>query len=164
MRKEKELLLLSHLRSNARESLTRISKKTRIPISTIFDKIRTYEEDIIQKHTSLLDFRKLGFDVKAHVLFRINREHRDDFGRFLLQHPCVNSVFRVNNGFDFIVEVITKTLTELDTFFDETQRYAVEARQEYFVLNDVLREGFLAYRPGFETVIMPQLQTLEKWK
>ena len=38
--KEKIELLISHLRNNSREQLTRLSKDTRIPVSTIFDLIR----------------------------------------------------------------------------------------------------------------------------
>ncbi|MBD3208858.1 Lrp/AsnC family transcriptional regulator [Candidatus Woesearchaeota archaeon] len=150
MKREKELLLLSHFRDNARESLTRISRKTSIPVSTIFDKLRHYEEDYIEKHTSLLDFRKLGFDVKAQLLFRIDKEQREAFKGFLLRHPRVNSVFRINNGFDYLVEAVFTSMHDLDGFFEETNKRGVTARQEYFVLQDVVREAFLSYKPEFE--------------
>jgi len=46
---EKDLLILSELRQNARETLTKMSKHTGIPISTIFDKIKqlNIEKEII---------------------------------------------------------------------------------------------------------------------
>ena len=34
---KKDLLLISHLRQNARETMTNVSRSTGIPISTIFD-------------------------------------------------------------------------------------------------------------------------------
>ncbi|HIJ01446.1 TPA: hypothetical protein HA363_02255, partial [Candidatus Woesearchaeota archaeon] len=60
---KKDVLLMSFFRNNARENLTRISRITRIPVSTIFDKLRDYEKELVKKHTTLLDFRKLGFDI-----------------------------------------------------------------------------------------------------
>lgn len=157
VKREKELLLISHFRHNARESLTKISRKTSIPVSTIFDKLREYETRMIEKHTSLLDFRKLGFDLKAHLLFKVEKSRRDEFQRFLMQHPRVNSVFRINNGYDYLVEAVFIGLHDMDSFFEETGVFGVQDRQEYFVLKDVLREGFLSYRPGFEQAYMPDL-------
>ncbi|MBN1275486.1 Lrp/AsnC family transcriptional regulator [Candidatus Woesearchaeota archaeon] len=157
MDREKELLLLSHFRRNARESLTRISRKTNIPVSTIFDKLRQYEGDYIEKHTSLLDFRKLGFDLKTHILFKVAKDGREEFQRFLLNHPRVNSVFRINNGYDYLVEAVFTGLGDLDQFFEEAGKRQVEERQEYFVLKDVLREAFLSHRPGFEEVILQEM-------
>ena len=59
---QKELLIMSHLRENSRKNLTKISKETKIAVSTIFDKIKKYEGGIIKKHTCILDFTKLGFE------------------------------------------------------------------------------------------------------
>jgi len=81
--KEKELLLLSHLRSNARKNLTNISKETGIPISTIFDKIRKYEGDVIKKFTSLLDFGKLGYDIRVSVMLKVDKNDRENVGNYL---------------------------------------------------------------------------------
>ncbi|MBW2982937.1 Lrp/AsnC family transcriptional regulator [Candidatus Woesearchaeota archaeon] len=150
MNKNKELLLLSHFRQNARESLTRISRRTSIPVSTIFDKLKTYENEVISKHTSLLDFRKLGFDLKAHLLFKVDKERREAFQGFLMSHPQVNNIFRINNGYDYLIEAVFTGLGDLDGFFEAASKNGAEERQEYFVLKDVAREQFLTYKPGFE--------------
>ena len=157
MRKHKDYLLLSHFRANARNSLTRISKKTNIPVSTIFDRLKDYEQDVITKHTSLLDFKRLGFDVKTQVLFRIEHGLRDDFQSFLSRHPRVNSIYRVNNGFDFLVEAIFVDMNDLDRFFEEAKLKGALDRQEFFVLEDLMREAFLAHKPGFEEISLPML-------
>lgn len=154
MKREKDLLLLSHFRNNARESLTRISRKTSIPVSTIFDRLREYENTLIAKHTTLIDFRQLGFDLKAQFLFKIEGSKKDEFQRFLSRHPRINSVFRINNGFDFLVEAIFIGLDDLDHFLDEVKIFPIEARQEFFVLQEILREGFLSQKTQ-----LPLLQT-----
>ena len=48
--KNKDLKIISYLRQNARMPLTKMSKKTQIPVSTIFDRLRTNEDDLIYKN------------------------------------------------------------------------------------------------------------------
>lgn len=160
MNREKELLLISYFRENARASLTGISKKTNIPVSTIFDKLRDYEGKMIEKHTSLLDFRRLGFDVKAHLLFRVAKEHKEVFQSFLSSHARVNSLFRINNGFDFLVEAVFRDLDDLHAFFEEAQHFNVLERKEYFVLKDILREAFLSHKPGYNMILDTPVQSI----
>lgn len=152
MNKEKDYLLLSHLRANARNSLTRISRNTRIPVSTIFDKLKEFEDTIIKKHTALLDFKKLGFDLKAHLLFRVAEEQKETFKQFLLAHKAINSIYRINNGYDFLVEAIFSNLKELDEFYQQAQTKGSVDRQEFFIMEDLARERFLSYQPGKKTV------------
>lgn len=142
--KNKDLVLLSEFRENARGTLKGISKKTGIPVSTIFDKLKVYEETVIHKHTSLLDFRKLGYDIKANLLLKVSNEQLDAFKSFLLTHPQVNSIYHINNGFDFLVEAVFHSFVEFHEFLDETSSRGVENRHEYFVLEDIAREQFMA--------------------
>ena len=135
---------MTYLRSNARENLTRISRLTHIPVSTIFDKLRDFESGLISKHTSLVDFRKLGFDVKVNMLFKIQRDGRESFRKFLMNHQNVNSIFRVNNGYDFLVEGIFVGMDDLQQFMEDIEQYPIEDKQELFVLEDLKREGFLS--------------------
>ncbi len=153
MKKEKELLLLSHFRNNARLSLTKISRMTKIPVSTIFDKLKEYENNVIKKHTALVDFRKLGYEIKAHLLMKVPKDKRDSFQDFLRKHENVNNVFRINNGYDFLVEGLFRNLKELDRFIEQAEAHGLEDKQEHFVLEEIAREEFLAYKPGFENLI-----------
>ncbi|MBN1274694.1 Lrp/AsnC family transcriptional regulator [Candidatus Woesearchaeota archaeon] len=155
----KDLLLISHLRANARTPMTKISKRTKIPVSTIFDKLKEYDQGLIKKHTCLLDFRTLGYDVKAHLLFKLPKEQREPFLSFLKAHQAINNVFRVNNGYDYLIEAVFKNLSELNEFYEATDAYRVEDRQEYFVLEDLAREQFMNYQPGFEILQKTTLTT-----
>lgn len=140
---KKDILLMTYLRSNARENLTRISRLTSIPVSTIFDKLKEFEKDLIKRHTTLIDFRKIGFDIKVNLLFRIPRSIREEFKEFLLTNENINSVFKVNNGFDFLVEAIFKDMNDMQRFNELLERFSIEAKQEMFILEDIKREGFL---------------------
>jgi len=148
--KDKDLLLISHLRKDARTPMTTISKNTRIPVSTIFDKLKTYKGNVIDKHTCLLNFKELGYEVKAHLLFKVQKEQREEFLKYIRTHGSTNNIFRVNNGYDYLVEAVFRNLHELQEFYEETENRGVEDKQEHFVLEDVAREQFLNHKPGFE--------------
>lgn len=81
---KKGLLLMTFLRKNARENLTRLSRKTSIPVSTIYDKLKGYDGNLIVKHTTLLDFSKLGFNARANILLKVERSLREELRSFLL--------------------------------------------------------------------------------
>ena len=75
--KKTDLLIISSLRQNAREKLTNMSKKTRIPVSTLFDRIRMHEGKLIKKHTALIDFNKLGYNTRANIILKVKKTDRE---------------------------------------------------------------------------------------
>jgi len=81
--KSKDYRIISHLRKNARVPLTKLSRETSIPVSTIFDRIKANEENIIVRHTTLIDFSTLGFHTRAHILVKVSREFRAEAGNYL---------------------------------------------------------------------------------
>ena len=141
--KEKELLLLSHLRSNARKNLTNISKETGIPISTIFDKIRKYEGDVIKKFTSLLDFGKLGYDIRVSVMLKVDKNDRENVGNYLKNHQNVNSVFRINNTYDYLLECIFRNMQEVHVFMEQIDKFKILEKEQFYILEDLKREAFM---------------------
>ncbi|MBR9702860.1 Lrp/AsnC family transcriptional regulator [Candidatus Woesearchaeota archaeon] len=143
--KTKERALLRYFRNNAREALTKISRKTGMPVSTIFDKLRKYEATIIQKHTSLLNFEELGYRVRAQLFVKTLPENRRTLGAYLKEYPNVNTIYRINNGFDYLVEVVFHSVQELEGFVEELElERGVKEKELYFIIADVAREQFLA--------------------
>ncbi|MCF7866575.1 Lrp/AsnC family transcriptional regulator [Candidatus Woesearchaeota archaeon] len=145
--KEKDLNVLSHFRNNARESLTKLSRLTRIPVSTIFDKLKEYEKkQIITKHTTLLNFKTLGYDIRTQILITIDQETKNKLQEFLVKNTKINSVFRINNGFDFLIEGIFKDMGELDRFTKELDTYNPKEKKEFFIMEDIKRESFMTHK------------------
>ncbi len=141
---EKDLLLLTHLRQNARETLTKLSRKTNIPISTIYEKLKTYNRDIIKKHTSLIDFSKLGYNARVEVMLRVDKENRDEIRDFLSRKSCINSIFKINNGYDFLVEGIFRNIQEVEDFLELVEdRFKIKQKQVYYIVDEIKREGFM---------------------
>ena len=71
--KKQDTLIVSLLRENSRMSLTDMSRITKIPVSTLYDKIKIYNKGLIMKHTTLVDFAQLGFSTRARVLLKVKR-------------------------------------------------------------------------------------------
>ncbi len=141
---KKDLLILSELRKNSRETLTRISKRTSIPISTIFDKIKYYQGDIITKHTTLIDFTKLGFNARANIMVKVDRSVREEARRFLVNHQNINTIYKISNGFDFLIEGIFKNVKDVEDFIDILgERFKLEQSQVYYIVEDIKKEAFM---------------------
>jgi len=147
MLKERDLNVISHFRQNSRTSLTKLSRLTKIPVSTIFDKLKEYEKkNIIMKHTSLIDFKTLGYDIRTQMLLTAQKDSRGELQKFLVMHPRVNTVFRINNGYDFLVEAIFKDMNELDKFSKEIEDFNPKEKKEFFIMEDVKREEFMSFK------------------
>ncbi len=142
---DNELRLLGYFRRNARLALTKISKQTGIPVSTIFDKLRKYEGDIIQRHVALLDFQKMGYTTRANVFVKTTPNNRIALANFLKLHPNVNAAYRVNNGFDYLVEAVFRNIQEHEEFLETLElEQGVTAKEVYFVIGEVSREHFMS--------------------
>jgi DNA-binding Lrp family transcriptional regulator len=155
--KNSDLLFLSFLRQDARRTLTDISKKTRIPISTLYDKLKCQEKDLIMKHTTLIDFAKLGFNCRAKILLSTSRDEKDKLKNYLNEHPCINSLFKINNGFDFLAEGIFLNIKELEEFMENIeQKFRISEKKTFYVIEDVKRECFMARPEQLDRVMMIQ--------
>ena len=138
----KEISLISHLRNNGREQLTKISRTTNIPVSTLFDLLKNTKK--IKKYTCILDFGKLGYAVRAIIIAKVQPSQREELKSFLLQQPHLNSLCKINNGYDFMFEVIYKDLNSLESFIDELDRFEILDKKVHYVIEDIVREDFLS--------------------
>lgn len=145
MLKKSDLLFLTFLRQDSRQTLTRISKKTRIPISTLYDKLRQHEKNLILKHTTLIDFSQLGYNSRAKIMLSVVKEDRDKLRSFLKEHSCINSLFKINNGYDFLAEGIFENVKELEDFLEMLEeKFKLQDRKVFYIIEDVKRESFMA--------------------
>ncbi|MCG2718649.1 MAG: Lrp/AsnC family transcriptional regulator [Nanoarchaeota archaeon] len=117
--KHDDLQVLDELRKNARKSLTNISNNTRIPLSTVFKKVVKLEKNLINKYVSLIDFNKIGSGIRIHLV--IKSKDRKDLHDFLIEHPNVNSLYRISQNFDFLVETIFPNMLEFENFMEDIE-------------------------------------------
>ncbi|MBI5392766.1 Lrp/AsnC family transcriptional regulator [Candidatus Woesearchaeota archaeon] len=144
MTTEEDIKIISNLRRNARASLVKISESTSIPQSTIYDKLKTYERDVIKKHTCLVDFKKLGFNVEVRIAVKAKKESKAELLEYINNHKNVNSAFHINSGYDFFLECIFQNYSEMFQFISKIeQEYGAEKTELYHILHDIKREEFL---------------------
>jgi Lrp/AsnC family leucine-responsive transcriptional regulator len=144
---EKKILL--HLRENSRVSLTELSRKISVPVSTIFDKLKKLKGEVILKNTTLYDFARLGCPIKVNYAIKTNEGSRNEVREFLLNSPSVNSVFRTNNGTDFYVDALFRDLKEAEEFSNGLA--AMGARHDsFYIIEELKREEF--FTPANEVV------------
>ena len=138
--------ILTHLRQNARISLTEISKKTGIPVSSLAVKIKKMEDEkVIRKYATLLDLKKLGYDTFAHIALKVHREDREELLKFVDNHPEINSAYEIDSGYDFLIETVHKSQTELKRFVELlTEKFEITHYDIYYMIGTIKKEKFLS--------------------
>jgi DNA-binding Lrp family transcriptional regulator len=140
----KDVLLCSRLRENGRETLTRMSRKTGIPVSTLYDRMQIHKGGLIKGFTSLIDFTALGYAVRANLLVKANYYDREKIRIFLDGAYCANTVQQLNNAYDFIAECVFRSIDELEMFKKRLyEAGTIERLDVFIVVEDVKREAFL---------------------
>lgn len=142
---QKDMLVLSCLRKNARETITQMSKDIHIPISTIYEHIKEHEGNLITKHTSLIDFSKIGFHARANIMMKVPRENRQQLAEHLFKCQHINSAYKINSGWDFMAECVFRNIKDLEEFVETLgEKFKVKATQVFYIIDDIKREEFLS--------------------
>ena len=150
-----DLIVLAHFRKDARCRLTALSRKTGIPVSTLYDKLVQYKKSVVHKTVSLLNFSAIGFHTRANVLLRIGKE-REQAKEHLLKQDAVNSLYKVNNGFDFLAECVFRNIKELEDFVEQLRtKFDVRSSEIYYIIDELKREAFLS-DPTLVDMLMPE--------
>lgn len=145
MMNKKDILIISNLRIDARMPLTKMSRRTNIPVSTIFDRLKINENGLIKKHTCILDFSKLGYNVRANIAFKVETKDRESLKEYLLKHESANSVYKINNGFDFMIEGVFREIREMEDFIEDLEkRFRILDKRSFYIIEDLKREEFLS--------------------
>ncbi|HII15236.1 MAG TPA: Lrp/AsnC family transcriptional regulator [Nanoarchaeota archaeon] len=142
---KREMLIISALRSNCRKSLTEMSRETKIPISTLHEKIQSYSGNLIKKHTALIDFARAGYNTRAKVLLKVEKEERQVLQDFLTSCKNVNTLLKVNNGFDFLAEMVFVHIKEMEDFMESLEhQFRILNRETFYIIDELKREEFLS--------------------
>gem|GEM_PF-6770039 len=137
-----------------------MSKKIKVPVSTLFDKIRQFEGQEIVRHSILLNFHRLGYPTRALVLFRVHKQEKELLQSFLARQPLINSLTKINNGYDFLCEIIVREMRDLERFVEYVEeQFSIKSKEIHYVLEEVHREAFLTMEPSSQTGTQPSLNT-----
>lgn len=147
--KQTDKKILRHLRDDSRVNLTTISRKTGIPVSTIFDKLKQHRGGLLTRFTVLVDFHRLGYPIRANIFLKVSPEDRDALRHYLHAHPNVNNLWRVNNGYDYAAECLFAGIRESEEFLDEVEHgFAIRDKHVFHIIEDVVREKLYSTQMG----------------
>lgn len=135
-RAEKEMLKI--LRDNSRISLTKLANELNIDVREAFEIKNSFENRIITKYSSLIDFEKLGYTII--VNFIIKAEKDDILKGFLFNHRNVNNLYRIEDG--FIAEAVFKDMKEFSDFNETLDNFNLKEKKFHPVIKEIKREGF----------------------
>ena len=143
--KEKDVEFIKNLRHNSRQTLTQISRNINVPISTLYDRLREQEKNSIIKHTTLIDFSKLGYNIKTQIYLKSGYEDKEKLRQFLLNHQNVNNLSILTDEFDYGLEAIFENITDVRDFLDFLEdKYNITNQKVLFVAKELRKEGFMA--------------------
>ena len=121
-----------------------MSRKTYIPVTTLHKKLKGFEGEVIKKYVALLDFTRLGFNTRANIVIKVKKELRDQLRDFLIDNKAINSLYRINNGFDFLIEVVFKEIKDVEFFVEQLENnFKIEKKEIYYIIEELRKEEFL---------------------
>jgi len=138
--KDNDLLILQELRKNARKSLTDIGNETNTPLSTVFKKVIKLEKNLIQKYVTLIDFNATGNGIRINLTLK--SKDKVALKEHLMSHPNVNSLYRISQNFDFLVETIFPSMLKFEDFIESINDLICDKKM-FHIIDDLKREEFV---------------------
>lgn len=144
---EKDLKILEILKQKANSRTSQISKKTKIPVTTIHNRIKKLEkEKIIKNYTINIDFTKIKKPLKAYILINVNQGllsqeklSQKDIGEKIKELEGIESVDIITGTTDMIVVTRVATINKLNELLTKKLRniLGVNQTQTMMVLKEI---------------------------
>jgi len=77
-------------------------------------------------------------------MMKVDINDREVIRNYLLCNERVNSLFRINNGYDYMIEGVFLHVKEMEEFLEKLElKFKVLQKDIYYVIQDLKRETFL---------------------
>ncbi len=75
---------------------------------------------------------------------KVPKEQKEALRDFLEKSLNTNSLYRINNGYDFLVEGIFRHVKNLEEYLEKLEdKFTIEQKQVYYIIEDLKREDFM---------------------
>jgi len=118
---EKDKKILEAVKQNARSSTREIAKKTRLPITTVYNRLKRLEkEKVILGYTANIDYEKCGKPVSAFLFLTVDYEKIKHLTQAKMKEKIIKTIHpeeahMVTGNFDIMLKIhaeSTKHLSE----------------------------------------------------
>ena len=105
----------------------------------------------MKKNVALIDFSKVGFHCRAYITMRVNKKQREEIKEYLSKQDRVNTLLRINNGYDFLVEGIFKNIHDMEMFIERLdEKFDIKEKKVYHVIHNIKQEAFMSSPESME--------------
>jgi len=109
--------ILNELIENPRVTYRELARKLGVSVGTVHLRIRKLQaKGVIKGFTVQVDYGKVGYDVTALILIKVDGKHILNVERDVAKHSNVCAVYDVTGEFDVIVVAKFRSIRELNDF------------------------------------------------
>jgi len=123
---EKDKKILTELQTNCKQTITEISKKTKLPRDVVVYRIKKLEkEEVIRQHHTSLNPKKLGYPLYVYVLFslyNITPNEEKKLVEHLKKHKNIIYVAKNSGKYDFTIGVCARDYLQFDEILREVRQ------------------------------------------
>ena len=101
-----------------------------------------YENDLIKRHTCMIDFQKLGYGIRTSIL--VSAVDKNAFRNFTGDHPNINSAFEIDNDYNFLLDCVFQNMSDCRDFVENLEKIGVEKNQVHYIIDEVKVESFMS--------------------
>lgn len=113
-----DLQILKLLKDNSRSTASEISKKVKLSIPAVSERIHKLEDShIIEKYTIKINRNQMNYNLMATVLVSLDSSSQiDAFQNAILKYNEVLECYHIAGRYDYMLKLLVKDTAELDTF------------------------------------------------
>lgn len=137
--------VIAALRRDGRAPLTALARLLKRDVDDIHRIIKEEEGTTITKFTSLLNYELLGYPTHVVMVLAVSSKERAAFTSFLNKSQHLNGLFSINNGYDFLLDLIFKDMRQVHSFVEQLEsKFTIYERKEYYILATFAEQRFMA--------------------
>jgi len=133
---EKDRILLNELRKDSKRSVQDLSKATKIPSTTVYNRIKQLEkEGIIKQYTVKLDNKRVG---KIQAIFEVSINPSVNVSEFLKKIKAhADDVYSVAGDYQFLIKASFNDLGGVYSFTAQLQQLKADKVKTTIVLDEL---------------------------
>jgi Lrp/AsnC family leucine-responsive transcriptional regulator len=133
---EKDRILLQELRKNSKRSVQELSKATKIPSTTVYNRIKMLEEEgIVKQYTIKTDNKKLG---QIQAFFEITLNSSANIAEFLKKAKSLaEDVYSVTGDYQFLLKASFHDVGGVYSFVAQLQQAKAEKVKTTVILDEL---------------------------
>ncbi|HDJ94870.1 MAG TPA: Lrp/AsnC family transcriptional regulator [Acidilobales archaeon] len=135
--------IINALIENPRITYRKLAKSLGVSVGTVYNRVKKLmSRGIIRDFTVQVDFSKVGYDVTALILVKVDGKHIIDVEREVARYPNVCAVYDVTGEFDVIVVAKFRNIGELNKFIKNLLAKPYVLSTNTSIALNVVKENF----------------------